>query len=215
MKKQIDTTKLPVPEMVKYSLGACTESLLLNSFFAFSMLYYTKALGLSPILAGQATFIATLWDAITDPIMGHITDNTRSRFGRRHPYILSGGLLLALSFFFLWFVPDIFSAPGRLFRYLLILNLIVRTAVTIFVVPYTALGFEICTDYDERAKLQSARAFLNQIVNFAGGALAWSLFFRDQVGADGTRIDGTRIEGNCLSPEYASFVGRYPIPMRH
>ena len=51
------------PEMVKYSLGACTESLILNSFFGFAMLYYTKALGLSPEYAGWAAFVATIWDA--------------------------------------------------------------------------------------------------------------------------------------------------------
>lgn len=96
-------------------------------------------------------------------------------------------------------MPEAFSGPQRLFYYLLLLNLIVRTTVTVFMVPYTALGFEMCTDYDERSRLQSARFFLNQVVNFAGGALAWSIFFRDGVAEDGSRIDGTRIAGNYLN----------------
>ncbi len=88
-------------EMYKYSLGGCTESLILNSFFGFSMLYYTKALGLSPQLAGIATGIAALWDAISDPIMGHVSDNTKSRFGKRFPYMsgywFGNGILMPIA----------------------------------------------------------------------------------------------------------------------
>ena len=109
MKKQIDSVNLPTTDMVKYSLGACTESLVLNSFFGFSMLYYTKALGLDPKMAGIATFIATLWDAVSDPIMGHISDNTQSRFGKRHLYMLLGGAGMIASFYFIWYVPDFFK----------------------------------------------------------------------------------------------------------
>lgn len=193
------TGKTPLRVIYGYALGEGAFSLSMNGIANFAMLFYTQVLGLGPKYAGLALSITIFWDAISDPIMGHITDNTRSRFGRRHPYVLAGGLLLAVSFFFLWYVPEAFAGPGRLFWYLLVLNLIVRTAVTIFIVPYTALGFEICTDYDERSKLQSARFFLNQIVNFAGGALAWSLFFKDEVAADGSRVDGTRIVGNYLN----------------
>ena len=165
-------------EMTKYSLGACTESLVLNSFFGFSMLYYTKALGLGPELAGIATFIATLWDAISDPIMGHISDNTRNRFGKRHPYIFVGGILMTLSFFFIWYVPAPFKSNLTiLFWYLVVLNLLLRTAYTVFVVPYTALGFEICDDYNGRSKLQGIRMGLNMAANLLGPAMAWVVFF--------------------------------------
>src|SRR6056297_1732197 len=99
----------PTSDMVKYSFGACTESLVMNSFFGFSMFYYTKALGLSSVLAGLATFIATFWDAVSDPIMGHISDNTRSRFGKRHPYMFFGGILMVLVYFFIWYVPGFFK----------------------------------------------------------------------------------------------------------
>lgn len=183
MKKQIDTAKLPTLEMVKYSLGACTESLVLNSFFGFSMLYYTKALGLDPKWAGMATFIATLWDAVSDPIMGHISDNTKNRFGKRHPYILLGGVIMIASFFFIWYVPDVFkSSMMVLFWYLVVMNLLLRTAYTVFVVPYTALGFEICKDYDGRAKLQGIRFGLNMAANLLGPAMAWFIFFPNNSG---------------------------------
>jgi hypothetical protein len=90
--------------------------------------------------------------------MGHISDNTRSRFGKRHPYLLLGGLAMVVSFFFLWYVPDFFkSSNTTLFWYLVVMNLILRTTFTAFIIPYTALGFEICTDYFGRTKLQGIK----------------------------------------------------------
>jgi len=66
-------------------VGECANSIIMNSLFGFAMLYYTDALGLKHAEAGIAMALAVFWDAITDPVMGHLSDNTRSRFGRRHP----------------------------------------------------------------------------------------------------------------------------------
>ncbi len=156
------------------------------------MLYYTKALGLAPEIAGIATFVAAFWDAVSDPIMGHISDNTKSRFGKRYPYIVIGGVLMVVSFFFFWYVPAFFktelvigstniSAMTMLFFYLVLMNLILRTAYTIFIVPFTALGFEICTDYDGRSKLQGIRFALNMAANLCGPAMAWYIFFPNNI----------------------------------
>jgi len=205
-KESPDTKTCSTPSMVKYSLGACTESLVLNSFFGFSMLYYTKALGLGAELAGLATFIATFWDAISDPIMGHISDNTRSRFGKRHPYMLFGGLAMIASFFFIWYVPDFFkteliigsvsiSAMQMLFGYLVMMNLLLRTAYTVFVVPYTALGFEICEDYDGRSKIQGIRNCLSMAANLLGPAMAWFIFFNN----NSEEIKATQIAQNYIN----------------
>jgi GPH family glycoside/pentoside/hexuronide:cation symporter len=188
--------KTPLSHIISYSIGEGANSMAVNGIANFAMLYYTKVLGLSATYAGLALSITLVLDAFMDPVMGHITDNTRSRFGRRHQYILIGGLLLAVSSFFLWFVPDVFSKPKILFWYLLAVNLLVRAASTVFVVPYTALGFEICTDYEGRSRLQSVRYFSNQIFNFLGGAMAWVLFFPDRVNPDGSRLDGTNIANN-------------------
>lgn len=177
-------------------MGDGAYSLSMNGIANFALLYYTQVLGLGPKYAGLALSITIVWDALSDPVMGYITDNTRSRYGRRHPYILGGGLLLMFSFFVLWYVPGFLMGPVRLFWFLLVVNLLVRTAVTIFFIPYAALGFEICTDYDDRSKLQSVRFFIKQLANFSGGALAWTIFFRDEIAPDGTRIDGTRVVGN-------------------
>jgi len=195
MSRALSKSGVSLGHILNYAVGEGAASLTMNGIANFAMLYYAQVLGLSAGKAGLALCITLIWDAVTDPVMGHITDNTRSRFGRRHPYILIGGLFLAVAFFFLWFVPDFFIRGNLLFWYLLTINLIVRTAVTVFIVPYMALGFEVCPDYDDRCRLQGVRYFVSQVVNFAGGAMAWPIFFRDQI-IDGSPMDGTKIAGN-------------------
>jgi GPH family glycoside/pentoside/hexuronide:cation symporter len=186
----------PLSRIIAYSTGEGATSLTMNGIAAFAMLYYVQVLGLSGKWAGLALSITMLWDAVSDPVMGHITDNTRSRFGRRHPYILGGGIFLAVAFFFLWSVPAVVRGPQAIFWYLLVVNLIVRTAWTIFGIPYAALGFEICTGYEERAKLQSVRFIFNMAMNLLFNAGGWMIFFGDRRAAGGALVDGTTIAAN-------------------
>ena len=72
-----------LPQMFIYGLGECAYSLVSNGFYGFAMLYYTEALDLSPIFAGLAMSVSMFWEAITEPVMGNVSDRTRSRFGRR------------------------------------------------------------------------------------------------------------------------------------
>jgi GPH family glycoside/pentoside/hexuronide:cation symporter len=164
--------------MVSYSVGEWANSLIMNSLFGFALLYYTDALGLKHADAGIAMAVAVFWDAITDPVMGHISDNTKSRFGRRHPYLVLGGITVVLTYVFLWYVPPIFKSNNEvLFWYLVVINLLQRTAITIFYIPYTALGFEICSDYRGRVRLQGIRSAMNMLANFLGPGMAWVIFF--------------------------------------
>ena len=190
--------KTPLHRIYGYAIGDGAVSLSMNGISNFALLYYTQVLGLGASYAGLALSLTLIWDAVTDPIMGHVSDSTRSRFGRRHPFLALGGGLLVVSFFFMWFVPEGVAQSSVLFWYLLGINLATRTAITIFMVPFVALGFEVCTDYDERSKLQGARFFVTQVVNFGGGAMAWTLFFADERAADGSRVDGTKVVENYL-----------------
>ena len=90
--QQKDSPKTPLRDILAYATGEGANSLVTNGIGAFALLYYTEALGLDYRLAGIALAVSLIWDAITDPVMGHISDNTRSRFGRRHLYILFGGI---------------------------------------------------------------------------------------------------------------------------
>jgi len=183
----------PKRDLLVYSTGDCANSLVINSIGAFAMLFYTEALGLDYKLAGFAMFIVTFWDAVSDPIMGHISDSTRCRFGRRHPYIFIGGLLMAASYYFIWNVPGVFRAEVFLFWYLVVVNFLLRTAYTIYNVSYIALGFEVCTDYDQRASIQAWRWGFNMTANLAGPALAWLVFFPDTIQGEATSITSNYI----------------------
>lgn len=182
-----------------YALGEGAVSITMNGIANFGMLYYTQVLGLGAGYAGLALSVTLLWDALTDPVMGHLSDNTRTRFGPRLPYMLTGGAALAVSFYLLWSVPPQFSTPVAVFWCILVVNLVLRTAVTVFLVPYTALGFEICPEYADRSRLQGVRYGFNMFVNLIFGAFAWTLFFKDRTAADGARIDGTTILENYLT----------------
>jgi GPH family glycoside/pentoside/hexuronide:cation symporter len=169
----------PLSDVLAYASGDGVTSVILNSIMNFAMLFYTQVIGLDAMLAGLAISISIFWDAITDPIMGHITDNTRNRWGKRHPYMLVGGLLTILFYVMLWLVPNGLENKYAVFAWLMGFNLLMRTSITVFLVPYNALGFEICTDYNGRSKLQGVRWAFNMFVNILT-AFGWVLFFPDR-----------------------------------
>lgn len=178
--------------MLTYSLGECANSLVMNGIFGFAMLFYTKSLGLDPSWAGLAMSLSVFWEAITEPVMGHVSDNTRSKWGRRHPYMLAGGLLMAICSYLIWTVPGFCRGDQMsIFWYLVAMNLLLRTGLTMFFIPYMALGFEMCADYEGRSRLQGIRQIFNMAANFAGPAMAWVLFF----GGEGNH-QATTIEAN-------------------
>lgn len=189
-------TQLSKKDLWVYASGEGATSITMNGIGNFAMLFYAQIMGLSPELAGIALSISTVWDALTDPVMGTISDRTSTRYGRRHPYMLIGGVLLALGFLALWFVPKGVRGEKVLFGYLLTINILIKTAFTVFVVPYTALGFEMCKMDADRSRLQGVRYGFNMVVNVIFGAFAWVLFFKDGVAADGSRLDGTKIGAN-------------------
>ena len=190
--------KANMMDIFKYSLGEGSFSIAMNGANSFSLIFLTQILGLNPAWASLSISISILWDAITDPLMGHISDNTRSRWGRRHQYILAGGWVTAIFFFMFWSIPQLFTTPVLIFTAALVINLLIKTAITVYTVPYTALGFEICPEYESRARVQGTRYFISQMTNFIFVAGAWSLFFRDRIDDNGMRIDGSLIASNYI-----------------
>ena len=154
--------RIPWVQLIAYGLGGFVPIALFNSVGQLSGLIVNVGLGVSAILVGVAQMVPRFWDAITDPIMGHLTDNTRSRFGRRRPYILLGGILVAITFVLMWAVPRDWSTMGQ-FWYFLGMSLLFYTAVTIFEIPHGALGMEMTADYHERTKLFSAKSFIGNL----------------------------------------------------
>ena len=113
-------------------------------------------LGMNPALVGLLGALPRLTDAITDPLMGYISDNTRSRWGRRRPYIFCGAILVGIVFALLWQLPDNRS-ENYYFWYFLIGSFLFYLAYTVFVTPWVALGYELTPDYHERTRLMGFR----------------------------------------------------------
>jgi GPH family glycoside/pentoside/hexuronide:cation symporter len=160
------------------------------------------SLGLSAFWLGTILVIPRLWDAVSDPIVGYMTDHTRTRWGRRRPFVLVGGIAVSLSFVMMWWIPGAASVQALFptesaykwfqLSYILFSLLLFFTACTIFEIPHGALGMEMSQNPHERTRLFSAKSFFGNL--FAMGtpwlfALAGMEIFK---GPGGTEMDGMR-----------------------
>ncbi len=160
-----------------YGTAQLAEGVKLTAFSLFLLFYYNQVLGLSGRLAGLALGLATVVDAVVDPLMGSISDSTRHRWGRRHPYMYAAVLPLAVTFALLFRPPDGLGETG-LFVWLFAFTILVRISVTIFQVPHMALGAELSSDYRERTSIVAYRNFLAYVGATLVIGLGWSVFFR-------------------------------------
>jgi Na+/melibiose symporter-like transporter len=135
-----------------YGAGGAGYGVLYNAHY-FVLIYYSQVLGLDAGLAGLAVGISLVADAITDPLVGYLSDSTRSRWGRRHPWLYASILPLGASFYLLWNPPGFVAGNTLLFAWLVACNVVIRTALTMFLVPAYAIVAELTADYDERTRL--------------------------------------------------------------
>ena len=157
------------------------------AFANFVVFYYTQVHGVSGTLAGLAMFIALSWDAVSDPIVGSWSDSFRSRWGRRHPLMVAGGLPTALLFLALFSPPEQLGQMG-VFIWLLAVSVLLRTFLTIYFIPYSAMGAELSSDYDERTVIAKARVTMGWLAGMALPAIAFVLFFGPRDGVDGRLV---------------------------
>ncbi|MEH6590073.1 MAG: MFS transporter [Halioglobus sp.] len=158
-----------------------------TAFANFVVFYYTQIHGLSGTLAGLAMFIALSWDAVSDPVVGSWSDSFKSRWGRRHPLLIAGGLPTALLFLAL-FAPPEQLGPMGIFVWLLGVSILLRTFLTIYFIPYTAMGAELSSDYDERTVIAKARVTMGWLAGMALPAIAFIVFFGSSDGVDGRLV---------------------------
>ena len=157
--------RVPIGQKVAFGAGNLVNNLLPGALGIF-MFFLVTAFGMDPFLAGLLGGLPRIFDAITDPIMGYISDNTRSRFGRRRPYIFIGAVLSGILFAVLWQM-DAGNSQMYNFWYFLILSLVYLVGNTIFSTPLIGLGYEMTSDYDERTRLMG----FSQVV----GQFAWMM----------------------------------------
>ncbi|MFN2149432.1 MAG: MFS transporter [Anaerolineales bacterium] len=154
------TSRLSRTAKILYGSGDIGFSLTSTILGAYFAIFLTDVVGLAPGAAAIAIFLGRSWDYINDPIIGHISDRTRSRWGRRRPFLLFGAVPFAIAFSMLWWRPP-FNGQSALVAYYAASYLLFDTAATFAYMPYFALTPELTPDYDERTALTSYRMFFS------------------------------------------------------
>jgi len=153
-----------------YGSGDLGFSLVGTIIGAYFLFFLTDVVGIKPAVAGIAILIGRTWDYLNDPLIGHLSDRTRSKWGRRRPFLLFGALPFALAFTLMWYRPP-FESQVALAVYYALAYVIFDAAATFVYMPYFALTPELTEDYDERTSLTSYRMFFSLL----GGLLAFTI----------------------------------------
>ncbi|MCB2288955.1 MFS transporter [Clostridium sp. CS001] len=149
--------KIPLLDKVGYGSGNFSTGVANQVIGTYLVFYCTAILNISGSLVGLAVSLSIIWDAITDPLMGYFSDMTKSKvFGRRHQYILIGGIGLGIFNYLLWNISLGLSDYLK-FAIIFALILVIKTFSTMYVTPYTALGAELSNDYNERTTIQGIK----------------------------------------------------------
>lgn len=189
---------VPLRIKLAYGAGSIADGAKNSVFNSFLMLYYSAVLGLPAGWAGAAILVAMIVDGVTDPLMGSISDNFRSRWGRRHPFMYFAALPMGVCFYLLMAPPAGLGTLG-LFWWMTAFSVGVRLFLTFYMVPSSALGPEITTHYDERTSLVSFRWMLGWLGAISVSQMGWRVFLAD---------DGAGITGR-LDPDNYPALGLY------
>lgn len=152
---------VPLGEKLAFGSGHLANQLFPAALGVF-MIILVLALKMDPFLAGLLAAIPRLMDALTDPIMGYISDNTRSKWGRRKPYIFLGSVITGVAFMVMWqLYPE--NSQTYNFIYFLLFSIVFYIGYTIFATPLIGLGYEMSPDYNERTRLMAVSQWMGQI----------------------------------------------------
>lgn len=159
--------RIPFAQKLIYGLGAFVNNLLAAAIGGM-IIILNLGYGMNPALVGLLGALPRLTDAITDPLMGYISDTTQSRWGRRRPYIFVGAIAAGLIFALLWQLPG-GKSEAFYFWYFLAGSIVFYLAYTMFATPWVALGYELTPDYNERTRLMGVQNFIGQIPYMISG----------------------------------------------
>ena len=216
----METVAVPTPHNitlkneVSWAVGSIATGAVTNAIALFALFFLTSHVGLEAGIAGALIFSTKLYDAISDPIMGRISDNWQGAKGRRSPFLCWGALLLGVSFFFFFNLMPMRSSLA--IPLVFILLIMISTGYTIFAVPYLALPPDLAPTYDKRTRLMSFRVFFLMMGVLVGTVLAPKL-----VGdGDGFRVMGVAIGGIVVGAGVIAYLGirkfdaALPVPPR-
>ncbi|MDF8335918.1 MFS transporter [Novosphingobium cyanobacteriorum] len=160
---------------ITYGIGSVAYGVKDQGFSYFLLFFYNQVHGASSELVGRAIAIALFLDAFLDPVIGQISDNFRSRWGRRHPFMYASVIPVTLSYFFLWNPPRLYGQD--LFLYLVTVIVLVRTFISIYEIPSSALVAEITSDYDERTSFLAFRYFFSWMGGISMSLISFGVLF--------------------------------------
>ena len=167
-----------------YGSGALVENVTTAAIGGLLLFYLTVICGLSGSLAGAALGITLVVDSLIDPVVGSLSDNSRSKHGRRHPFMIASIVPIVVAFGLLFSVPKGLSGLA-LFGYALATLLSLRVAISFFYVPYMALGAELTDDYAERSRIVAGRVFFTVLGGLAAAILTYGVFLKGNGRFDG------------------------------
>jgi glycoside/pentoside/hexuronide:cation symporter, GPH family len=160
MSKYLESKKVPLGQKIAFGFGMLANQMFPASVGVF-IIVLVQDLGFAAFIWGVIQFAPRIFDAITDPIMGFISDNTRSKWGRRRHYVFLGSIIMGIAFVFMW---QLYKGDGLTYNfwYFMIWSLVFYLGLTIFSVPFVAMGYEISDDFHERTQIMAVSQFIGQ-----------------------------------------------------
>ena len=201
---KLTETQLPVRKKIGFGIADIGGNLFFTAMGFWTLTYLTDTVYLAPALAGIAIMAAKIWDAVTDPLVGFLSDNTRSRFGRRRPYLLFGALPFGLSLW-LFFTKPALTGQSALFWWALLMLCLVNTAMTLVNIPYSALTPELTSDYNEQTSLNAYRFLCAGIGTIMGAVIVMPIVGLFSSKAVGFSAAGAVIGGIILITTLITF----------
>jgi len=168
--------RLTLPPMIAFGIGQAAEGMKNAAFNTFVLFFYQQVIGVSGTLTGIALGVALCFDAVFDPVIGAVSDKTRTRWGRRHPFMLAAVLPLGVSFYFL-FNPPAGLADVGYFLWLAAFAILVRGSLAFYFIPHLALGAEMARDYNQRSTLFAFSTLFSALGGAFTGFFAYRHFF--------------------------------------
>ena len=152
--------KIPMSQKIAFGIGMFANQMF-PAILGIFMVVLVESLGFPGWMWGLLAFAPRIFDALTDPIMGFISDNTRSRYGRRRQYVFIGGIIMGVSYIFMWqlFAENTLEYN---FWYFFLWSLVFYLGLTIFSVPYVAMGYEMTPDFHERTSIMAVAQWIGQ-----------------------------------------------------
>jgi GPH family glycoside/pentoside/hexuronide:cation symporter len=160
MSNLASSTKVPMGQKIAFGIGMFANQMF-PAIMGIFMVVLVQDLGFPGWMWGVIFFAPRIFDSITDPIMGFISDNTKSRWGRRRQYVLIGGIVMGVTYILMW---QLFKENSLTFNfwYFFLLSLVFYLGLTLFSVPYVAMGYEMSDDFHERTNIMAVAQFLGQ-----------------------------------------------------